>query len=62
YRFPESLEPEVKKRTDLEYLGKIAYDKNVEDYIFSGKSLLELPDSSPAYESVREILKRAGYT
>lgn len=62
YRFPKSLEPEVNKRTDLEYLGKIAYDKNVEDYVFSGKSLLELPDSSPAYQSVRDILKRTGYT
>lgn len=62
YRFPESLEPEVKRKTDLEYLGKIAYDKNVEDYTLSGRSLLELPDSSPAYQSVRVILKKAGYT
>jgi len=62
YRFPESLEPEVKRETDLEYLGKIAYDKNVEDYTLSGRSFLELPDSSPAYQSVRDILKKAGYT
>ena len=62
YRFPESLEPEVKKRTDLEYLGKIAYDKDVEEYTLSGKSLLDLPSSSPAYQSVRDILKKAGYT
>lgn len=62
YRFPESLEPEVKRRTDLEYLGKIAYDKDVEDYTLSGRSFLELPDSSPAYQSVRVILRKAGYT
>jgi len=62
YRFPETLEREVEKRTGLEYLGKIAYDNNVEDFIFSGRSLLELPSSSPAYCSVKEIMKKAGYT
>jgi len=62
YRFPEILEPEVSKRTDLEYLGRIAYDENVESFIFSGRSLLELPSSSPAYQSVKEIMKKAGYT
>jgi CO dehydrogenase maturation factor len=62
YRFPETLEMEAEKRTGLEYLGRIAYDKNVEDFIFSGKSLLELPKSSPAYRSVKEIMKKARYT
>jgi CO dehydrogenase maturation factor len=59
YRFPEALGSEVKKRTDLVYLGKIAYDKNVEDFMFSGRSLLELPSSSLAYCSVKEIMKKA---
>ena len=61
YRFPEILEEEVERRTNLKYLGKIAYDKNVEDYILSGKSLLELPASSPAYRSIKEIMEKAGY-
>ncbi|MCP8304960.1 MAG: AAA family ATPase [archaeon] len=61
YRFRESLEEEVKRRTNLKYLGKIAYDKNVEDFILNGKSLLELPASSPAYSSVKEIMRKAGY-
>ena len=61
YRFPEALEAEARKKTQLEYLGKIAYDKEVEDYILSGKSLLELPSSSPAYNSVKELMKKAGY-
>ncbi len=61
YRFRESLEEEVERRTNLKYLGKIAYDKNVEDFILKGKSLLELPASSPAYSSVKEIMKKAGY-
>jgi len=61
YRFPKSLEAEVEKRTKLRYLGKIAYDKEVENYALSGKSLLEIPSSSPAYNSVKELMKRAGY-
>jgi len=61
YRFPEALEAEARKKTQLEYLGKIAYDKEVEDYILSGKSLLELSSSSPAYNSVKELMKKAGY-
>ncbi len=61
YRFPEGLEAEVEKRTKLEYLGKIAHDMEVENYVFSGKSLLELPSSSPAYNSVKELMKKAGY-
>ena len=60
YRFPEELGAEVRKRTGLEYLGKIAYDRNVENYILSGRSLLELPASSPAYRSVRQIMEKIG--
>ena len=60
YRFPEELGAEVRKRTNLEYLGKIAYDRNVENYILSGRSLLELPVSSSAYHSVRQIMEKVG--
>jgi len=61
YRVPEELEAEVEKRIKLRYIGKIAYDKEVENYALSGKSLLEIPSSSPAYNSVKELMKRAGY-
>jgi CO dehydrogenase maturation factor len=61
YRFPETLEAEARTKTQLEYLGKIAYDKKVEDHSLLGKSLLELPSSSPAYNSVKELMKKAGY-
>jgi hypothetical protein len=44
-----------------QYLGKITYDKEVEDYVFKGKSILELPSSSPAYASARVLLEKAGY-
>ena len=62
YRFPEDLKLEDREETDLKYIGKISYDKDVEDYIFSGKSLLKLPPDSPAYRSVKEIMEKAGYT
>ena len=60
-RVPEDLESEVEKRTNLEYLGKISYDKEVENYVLYGKSLLELPETSSAYQSVKKILQKAGY-
>jgi CO dehydrogenase maturation factor len=61
YRFPEDSEAEVKKKTNLKYLGKIAYDKEVENYVFSGKSLLELSSSTLAYNSVKDLMNKAGY-
>ena len=59
YRFPENMQDEVEKRTGLKYLGKIDYDRAVEEYNSLGKSLLDLPSSSPAYRSVREIVEKA---
>jgi len=61
YRVPEKLEVEIEKRIKLKYLGKIAYDKEVENYVLSGKPLLEIPSSSPAYNSAKELMKKAGY-
>ena len=60
-RVPDEWEAEVEKRTQLEYLGKISYDKEVEDYVLYGKPLLDLPESSLAYNSVKKILQKAGY-
>lgn len=61
YRVPEKLASEVQDRTNLPYLGKIAYDKNVEESILAGKSLLDLPSASPAFLSIKKILQSAGY-
>ena len=61
FRFPEPMKPEVEKRTGLRYLGKIAYDQEVEQYVMGGRSLLDLPSTSLAYNSVRGILEGAGY-
>lgn len=61
FRFPHSLEGEAEKRLKLRYLGKIEFDELVEKYVLSGRSLLDLPGDSPAYLSVKRILRRAGY-
>jgi CO dehydrogenase maturation factor len=61
YRVPKKLEAEIEKRVKQPYLGKIAYDKDVENYVLSGKPLLELPSSSSAYVSVKRLMVKAGY-
>ena len=61
YRVPQELESEVQKRIKMPYLGKIAYDEDVEKCVLSGKSLLDLPTSSPAYISVKKLLVGVGY-
>jgi len=55
-RFPNSL---AKRAEDMgmKYLGKINYDENVESYVIEGKSLLELPQTSPAYLSIKSIME-----
>jgi CO dehydrogenase maturation factor len=61
FRFPERLESRVKETIQLEFLGKIAYDENVEEYVLAGEPLLNLPQDTPAYLSVKKIMESAGY-
>jgi CO dehydrogenase maturation factor len=61
FRFLENLESQVEKATQLEYLGKIAYDEKVEEYVLAGKSLLNLSSTCPAYISVKKLMEKAGY-
>ena len=62
FRFPENLASQAEKATDIRFLGKIAYDKEVEEYVLAGKSLLNLSSNSSAYNSVKKIMEKAGYT
>jgi len=43
------------------YLGKIDHDAGVKEFNLKGESLLNLPDTSPACQSVKRILAKAGY-
>ena len=61
FRFTEELEKNIQSDHGT-FLGRIEYDTDVETYNLEGKSLLELPENSPAYLSVKNILAKAGYT
>lgn len=59
YRFSPDLEKHI-KRDGATYLGRLEYDPVVEEYNIQGRSLLDLPDDSPAARSARKILEKAG--
>ncbi|MDI6719746.1 MAG: AAA family ATPase [Methanomicrobiales archaeon] len=61
FLFPESEEDRLRREFPHAYLGKIPYDPLLSEYVLSGRSLLEVPDESPAYRAVAEILAKAGY-
>lgn len=61
FRFPETLENHARSVLPFKFLGKIAYDEKVEEYVLAGRPLLELPTDTPAYLSVKKIMKNAGY-
>ena len=60
YRFTEEAE-EYLRNTGETYAGRIDYDPDVRGYNLKGKSLLELPEDSPASLSIKKILLRVGY-
>jgi CO dehydrogenase maturation factor len=62
YRFPAQLGDQAETALKFKYLGKIATDEQLDEYVLAGKSLLDLPLDSAAYVSVKEIMKTAGYT
>jgi CO dehydrogenase maturation factor len=62
FRFPENLEQQARETLRFEFLGKIVRDEKVEKNVLEGKSLLDLPSNTPAYTSVKMIMKKAGYT
>jgi CO dehydrogenase maturation factor len=60
YSFPEELEDEAKNQP-FPYLGRIQFDERVRHFNLEGKSLLDLPEESPTYQSVKAIMMKAGY-
>ncbi|MFH0850048.1 MAG: AAA family ATPase [Candidatus Bathyarchaeota archaeon] len=60
YRFTEALEAEAGKQP-YRYLGRVLSEERIAEYNIAGRSLLELPDDSPAYQSVKKIMAKAGY-
>jgi CO dehydrogenase maturation factor len=60
YRFDDEMEKRIQSGNGS-FLGRIDYDAQVERSNLDGRSLLELPDDSPAALSVRKVLVKAGY-
>jgi CO dehydrogenase maturation factor len=61
YRFPAELGKQAESDLNFKYLGKIAQDDQLDEYVLNGKSLIDLPADNKAYLSVKEILKRLNY-
>jgi CO dehydrogenase maturation factor len=61
YRFPAERGVHAETTLNFKYLGKIAADATLDEYVLEGKSLLDLPSDNAAYASVKKIMKTAGY-
>ena len=48
---------EAARKTGLKVFGHIPEDESITEYDLGGKPLIDLPDTSPGFEAVREILK-----
>ena len=58
FAFPEQLGSRAAVGSGVAYLGKIKEDPLVAEYVLSGFSLLQIPDTSPAFRSIGEIAER----
>ena len=61
YRFPAELGKQAEADLKFKFLGKIAEDEQLDDFVLNGKSLLDLPSDNKAYVSVKAIMKTLGY-
>jgi CO dehydrogenase maturation factor len=56
YAFPQELDARARGETGLPYLGKITEDPLVAGRVLAGRSLLDLPSTSPAFRSIAALL------
>ena len=61
YRFPAELGRQAEADLKFKFLGKIAEDEQLDEFVLNGRSLLDLPVDSAAYLSVKAIVKTLGY-
>ena len=61
YRFPANLGSKAEIELKFKYLGKIVANEQLDDYVLTGKSLLDLPSDNAAYLSVKAIMQATGY-
>jgi CO dehydrogenase maturation factor len=61
FRFSEELLSSIDREPNFKYIGKLEFDRNVEDFNLQGKSLFKLKDDSPMLVSVKNIATAVGY-
>ena len=61
FQFSDRLLDSANQRPEFKYIGKLEYDRKVEEMNLQGKSLLELQDDSPALDSIKKIAATCGY-
>ena len=60
YRFPAELSKQAEADLKFKFLGKIAEDEQLDEYVLDGKSLLDLPTDNKAYVSVKNYSENLG--
>ena len=63
YRFTDEFEKVMVNRLieGVRYVGRFRYDPLLEKLVLAGRPLFELPEDSPAYQSVKEIMSLTGH-
>ncbi|HEX3001315.1 MAG TPA: AAA family ATPase [Methanoregula sp.] len=59
YGFADNPDPGALAGLGLPYIGRIAQDETIAGMVLSGKCLLDAPEDSPAYRSVRDIVEKS---
>jgi CO dehydrogenase maturation factor len=61
YDFPAECLKEIESDRTFSYAGRLARDVDVARSCLEGRSLLDLRDDSPFLDSLRAVIRRAGY-
>ena len=56
YAFPDNQQARASEETGLPCIGKIADDPEVARRVLAGQTLLDIPDNSPAFQSIAALL------
>jgi len=61
FRFSDELIDLADKQAEFRYIGRLEYDRSVEEFNLQGKSLLEIEEDSPMFISTKNIAAAVGY-
>jgi len=61
FRFSNELIDLIKAKPEIKYIGKLDYDKSVEEFNLKGQSLFQIKENSPMFVSIQKILTTIGY-